>query len=70
MEFSKRYNIDGRMVCIDLKKAFNNNNNNNNNIHLHSAFLLVIQSSLQSVLIVINLMKYYNDLIVTNNINK
>ena len=27
----------------------NNNNNNNNNIHLYSAFLLVIQSTLQSV---------------------
>ena len=26
-----------------------NNNNNNNNIHLYSAFLLVIQSALQSV---------------------
>ena len=22
MEFSKRYSIDGRMVCIDFKKAF------------------------------------------------
>ena len=44
----------------------NNNNNNNNNIHLHSAFLLVIQSALQSVLIVINLMKYYNDIFVKN----
>ena len=27
----------------------NNNNNNNNNINLYSAFLLVIQSALQSV---------------------
>ena len=27
----------------------NNNKNNNNNIHLYSAFLLVIQSALQSV---------------------
>ena len=40
----------------------NNNNNNNNNIHLYSAFLLVIQRALQSGLIVINLIKYYNDL--------
>ena len=44
----------------------NNNNNNNNNIHLHSALLLVIQSALQSVLIVINLIKYYNDIFVKN----
>ena len=22
MEFSKRYNIEGRMICIDFKKAF------------------------------------------------
>ena len=43
-----------------------NNNNNNNNIHLHSAFLLMIQSALQSVLIVINLIKYYNDIFVKN----
>ena len=42
------------------------NINNNNNIHLHSAFLLVIQSALQSVLIVIILIKYYNDLFVQN----
>ena len=40
----------------------NNDNNNNNNIHLYSAFLLVIQRALQSGLIVINLIKYYNDL--------
>ena len=44
-----------------LSHSFNNNNNNNNNIHLYSAFLLVIQSALQSVLIAINLIKYYND---------
>ena len=36
----------------------------NNNIHLYSAFLLVIQSALQSGLIVINLIKYYNDLFI------
>ena len=42
----------------------NDNNNNNNNIHLYSAFLLVIQRALQSGLIVINLIKYYNDLFV------
>ena len=43
-----------------------NNNNNNNNIHLHCAFLLMVQSALQSVLIVINLIKYYNDIFVKN----
>ena len=39
-------------VLYDLSPELhnnNNNNNNNNNIHLYSAFLLVIQSTLQSV---------------------
>ena len=57
----------GFLACgFDSEDNINNNNNNNNNIHLHSAFLLVIQSALQSVLIVINLMKYYNDIFVKN----
>ena len=47
-------------------KDDNKNNKDDNNIHLHSAFLLVIQSVLQSVLIVINLIKYYNDIFVKN----
>ena len=56
----------GFLACGFNSEDNNNNNNNNNNIHLHSAFLLVIQSALQSVLIVINLMKYYNDIFVKN----
>ena len=44
--------------------AYSDDDDNNNNIHLYSAFLLVIQSALQSVLMVINLIKYYNDLFV------
>ena len=55
----------GFLAC-GFNSEDNNNNNNNNNIHLHSAFLLVIQSALQSVLTVINLMKYYNDIFVKN----
>ena len=55
----------GFLAC-GFNSEDNINNNNNNNIHLHSAFLLVIQSALQSVLIVINLMKYYNDIFVKN----
>ena len=47
------------------------NISNNNNIHLYSAFPLVIQSALQPELIVITLIKYYNDLIVKNKwVNK
>ena len=56
----------GFLACGFNSEDNINNNNNNNNIHLHSAFLLVIQSALQSVLIVINLMKYYNDIFVKN----
>ena len=56
----------GFLACGFNSKDNNNNNNNNNNIHLHRAFLLVIQSALQSVLIVINLIKYYNDTFVKN----
>ena len=57
----------GFLACgFNSEDNINNNNNNNNNIHLHSAFLLVIQSALQSVLIVINLMKYYYDIFVKN----
>ena len=57
----------GFLACgFNSEDNINNNNNNYNNIHLHSAFLLVIQSALQSVLIVINLMKYYNDIFVKN----
>ena len=44
--------------------AYSDDDDNNNNIHLNSAFLLVVQSALQSVLMVINLIKYYNDLFV------
>ena len=43
------------------------NISNNNNIHLYSAFPLVIQSALQPELIVISLIKYYNDLIVKHH---
>ena len=57
----------GFLACgFNSEDNNNNNSNNNNNIHLHSAFLLVIQSALQSVLIVINLMEYYNDIFVKN----
>ena len=56
----------GFLACGFNSEDNINNNNNNNNIHLHSAFLLVIQSALQSVLIVINLKKYYNDIFVKN----
>ena len=57
-----------RKVCTQffVAKCSKSNNNDNNNVHLYSAFLLVIQSALQSVLIVINLIKYYNDLFVKN----
>ena len=40
--------------------AYCDDDDNNNNIHLYSAFLLVIHSALQSVLMV----KYYTDLFV------
>ena len=40
--------------------AYSDDDDNNNNIHLYSAFLLVIHSALQSVLMV----KYYTDLFV------
>ena len=60
----------GKVTKVNNNNDNNNNNNNddddNNNIHLYSAFLLVIQSALQSGLIVINLIKYYNDLFVQN----
>ena len=57
----------GFLACgFNSKDNNNNDNNNNNNIHLHSALLLMIQSALQSVLIVINLIKYYNDIFVKN----
>ena len=55
----------GFLAC-GFNSEDNINNNNNNNIHLHSALLLVIQSALQSVLIVINLINYYNDIFVKN----
>ena len=38
--------------------AYSDDDDNNNNVYLYSAFLLVIQSALQSVLMVINLIKY------------
>ena len=62
----------GKVTKVNNNNDNNNNNNNddddddNNNIHLYSAFLLVIQSALHSVLIVIILIKYYNDLFVQN----
>ena len=61
----------GKVTKVNNNNDNNNNNNNdddddNNNIHLYSAFLLVIQSALQSVLTVIILIKYYNDLFVKN----
>ena len=46
--------------------AYSDDDDNNNNVYLYSAFLLVIQSALLSVLMVINLIKYYNDLFVKN----
>ena len=61
---------DKESCVISRGTVFDNinyNNNNNNKIYLYSAFLLVIQSALQSVLIVINLIKYYDDLIVKKN---
>ena len=38
--------------------AYSDDDDNNNNVYLYSAFLLVIQSALQSVVMVINLIKY------------
>ena len=37
------------MIYMGIQEGLYHNNNNNNNIHLYSAFLLVIQSTLQSV---------------------
>ena len=37
------------MIYMGIQEGLYHNNNNNNNIHLYSTFLLVIQSTLQSV---------------------
>ena len=39
----------GDQILFNLLEYKEKSNNNNNNIHLYSAFLLVIQSALQSV---------------------
>ena len=37
------------MIYMGIQEGLYQNNNNNNNMHLYNAFLLAIQSTLQSV---------------------
>ena len=62
--FFKKGNDVSRKRIIFVHFHSKSNNNNDNNIHAHIQHLLLSDPKCFKILIVINLLKYYNDLIV------